>query len=154
MTRIESDAIRGTCWVAQEPIAADAFFFTFDEVTMLPEPTYQSVQVGPGQHAWEKSLIYLNHSCAPNTYFDTGKMGLQALRDIAQGEEITFFYPSTEWDMDRPFACQCGSPRCLRMIRGAKHVLPDVLHGYRINPHILEALGPEAGVCAVPAPVG
>ena len=23
---------------------------------------------------------------------------------------VTFFYPSTEWELDQPFECRCGSP--------------------------------------------
>jgi hypothetical protein len=38
------------------------------------------------------------------------------------GEELTFFYPSTEWDMDQGFSCFCGSKACLGYISGAKHM--------------------------------
>ena len=41
-------------------------------------------------------------------------------RDIAAGEELTYFYPSTEWEMDRPFRCLCGAPDCVGVVSGAK----------------------------------
>ena len=43
-------------------------------------------------------------------------------RGLKAGEELTFFYPSTEWDMDQGFDCFCGSKVCLGYIGGAKHM--------------------------------
>lgn len=56
-----------------------------------------------------------NHSCSPNTAFEISASipeadwAFVALAEIKAGEEFTFFYPSTEWEMDQPFECQCGS---------------------------------------------
>ena len=36
-------------------------------------------------------------------------MRLTALRPISEGDELTFFYPSTEWAMAEPFECGCGA---------------------------------------------
>ncbi|MGK7904081.1 MAG: SET domain-containing protein-lysine N-methyltransferase [Hormoscilla sp.] len=58
-------------------------------------------------------LQYINHSCAPNVFFDTSDLFLRALSKIEIGEELTFFYPSTEWSMDRQFDCLCQSKDCL-----------------------------------------
>lgn len=30
-------------------------------------------------------------------------------RGLAEGQDITFFYPSTEWDMAQGFDCACGA---------------------------------------------
>lgn len=59
----------------------------------------------------------INHSCAPNVFFNTSTFNLECLRPVAVGEELCFFYPSTEWDMDSPFECLCGAPRCLGNIK-------------------------------------
>ena len=48
-------------------------------------------------------------------------------RGLKVGEEMTFFYPSTEWDMDQGFDCFCGSEVCLGYIGGAKHMKPSQL---------------------------
>ena len=46
------------------------------------------------------------------------------MRDIAEGEVVTFHYCTTEYDMASPFDCQCGSARCMGVIRGARHLTP------------------------------
>lgn len=40
---------------------------------------------------------------------------------------LTFAYFSTEWDMDQPFSCQCGTERCIKTIKGAKDIDQSVL---------------------------
>jgi hypothetical protein len=82
-------------------------------------------------------LSSLNHSCDPNVRLDTCRMLVVAEREIAPGEEITYFYPSTEWDMAEPFECRCGSRNCLGVVRGAKHLSPEVLGRYFVNQHVL-----------------
>jgi SET domain-containing protein len=75
--------------------------------------SYKSVQVGSATHIEDDTLlVYLNHSCRPNIIVDTAQRKVFALCDVQPGEELTFFYPSTEWTT-RPFKCLCGSPRCL-----------------------------------------
>ncbi len=52
---------------------------------------------------------YVNHACDPNTL--STPYGFEiAVRDIAAGEEITDDYAL--FNLDRPFSCCCGSPRC------------------------------------------
>ena len=69
-------------------------------------------------------LLYANHSCTPSLVFDTGRMEARVVADrpLRVGDELTFFYPSTEWEMDRPFRCRCGAGEgtCLGWIDGAK----------------------------------
>lgn len=62
------------------------------------------------------------------------KEGLKA------GEELTFFYPSTEFDMSQPFDCRCKVEECRGTITGAKDMSPEVLRQYWLNPHIEEML--------------
>jgi len=100
-------------------------------------PTYQTVQVGPHSHIEEIGILaYLNHSCQPNSIVDTTALAVYAAREILPGEELTFFYPSTEWEMDRPFICLCGAPQCVRLVAGAKYLSIDTLSRYFINQHI------------------
>ncbi|GAA5824992.1 hypothetical protein JCM11251_006055 [Rhodosporidiobolus azoricus] len=98
-------------------------------------------------------LLYVNHSCDPNVVFDvngteagpeeedeTGRWEdrwrVRAEKDIKEGEILTFAYFSTEWHMDQPFSCLCGTDRCLGVIRGAEHIEKEVLNSYFINDHI------------------
>lgn len=108
----------------------------------LATPTYLTVQVGLDQHIMlqPEHLQYINHSCDPNVFFDTYLMQIVALRDIAEGEEMTFFYPSTEWDMAQPFTCYCGSSRCLGEIKGAAHIQPDIIGAYTLTRFIQQQL--------------
>ena len=66
---------------------------------------------------------YLNHACAPNAAF-RGRT-LLALRPIEAGEELTFDYETTEWELATPFLCACSSEPCEgREIRGFRHLSP------------------------------
>lgn len=108
----------------------------------LSRPTYLTVQVGIDKHIMlqPEHLQYINHSCDPNVFFDTHAMQVVALKPIAEGDEMTFFYPSTEWDMVQPFKCYCGTSRCLGEIRGASHINPQVLRSYTLTRFIQQQL--------------
>ena len=105
-------------------------------------PTYLTVQVGIDTHITLKPefLQYINHSCNPNAFFDTTRMGLVCLRPIQAGEEFSFFYPSTEWDMAQPFVCNFGSKDCLQLINGASHLTVETLSRYRLTDFIKSQL--------------
>lgn len=120
--------------------------FTWTRV--VPHATYLTIQIGNNKHIElvPEYLECINHSCDPNCFFDTTKRQLVALKNIPEGTELTFFYPSSEWDMDRPFQCLCGCSNCIGVIRGAKH-LPDSLIGsYRFTDFIRQKLLKERGV--------
>lgn len=65
---------------------------------------------------------YLNHSCGPNTALDFEHLELVAIRPLAVGDELSFNYLTSEWDMAAPFACRCGAPGCVGMVRGFGHL--------------------------------
>lgn len=112
-----------------------------DQYRIVSEPTYQTIQIGQNMHLEELGIVaYMNHSCRPNTIIDTTSLTIRAVRDIQAGEDISFFYPSTEWEMDRPFICLCGAPGCIRLVAGARYLSVDVLHRYFINQHIRELI--------------
>ncbi len=73
--------------------------------------TYLTVQTGTDRHITliPDFLQYINHSCSPNIFFNTTTMELVCLQPIQPGDEFTFFYPSTEWEMAQPFVCNCGT---------------------------------------------
>lgn len=110
------------------------------------EPTYLTVQTGVNRHITlqPEYLQYINHSCEPNVFFDTTAMQLVCLRPILPEEEMTFFYPSTEWNMAQPFNCYCGSAACLGEIRGAAYLTPPQLAKYRFTDFIQQQLNERA----------
>lgn len=102
-------------------------------------PSRFTVQAGVDRHIdGLAQLTFMNHSCAPNVFLNTSNLTLTALRDLAVGDEVTFFYPSSEWRMAEPFACLCGAAECIRYIAGADAMPEDVLARYDINEHIRE----------------
>ena len=100
--------------------------------------TYLTVQTGVDRHITlqPEFLQYINHSCEPNVFFDTTTMELVCLKPLAPGDELTFFYPSTEWDMSQPFVCNCQSKGCLQLINGALHLDKSTLEKYRVTDFI------------------
>ena len=59
-----------------------------------------------------------NHSCSPNTVYEG--LNVIAFRNIADGEELTIDYGSFLDESIEPFACQCGSENCRKVIFGSK----------------------------------
>jgi hypothetical protein len=111
----------------------------FSAAEIRTTPNYLTVQTGEDKHIilYPTFIQYINHSCSPNSFFNTTTMQLEALTTIEPGTELTFFYPSTEWDMQQPFSCNCGSTNCLGEIRGAAHLSPIKGSHYRLTDFIM-----------------
>lgn len=100
------------------------------------EPDFLTVQINREEHILDLLLEAMNHSCSPTTFVDTQRMVVTAARDLSPGEELTFFYPSTEWEMDRLFQCHCQSPNCIGFVAGAKKLTIQQMVCFRLNDHI------------------
>lgn len=61
-------------------------------------------------------------------------------RDLKKGNALTFFYPSTEWDMAQSFECTCGERECNGTIDGAGKMDEKIVRGYWLNRHIEKLL--------------
>lgn len=66
---------------------------------------------------------YINHSCDPNceAVEEGDRIFVEALRDIARGEELVYDYAYEREGRMRPewkrlYACRCGSKKCRGMI--------------------------------------
>jgi hypothetical protein len=94
---------------------------------------------------------FMNHSCSPNTIIRC--QDVVGIRLIRPGEELTFNYNTTEWDMAEPFTCRCGSPICVGQVRGFKHLSAIEKERLRpfLAPHLARHLERES-VARVPAP--
>ncbi|QUC16473.1 uncharacterized protein UV8b_00714 [Ustilaginoidea virens] len=130
--------------VALPPFAVYAKL-DFPPCTVAQDPTYATVQIGKHSHLnLNSDLLYINHSCEPSLIFDTASMNiLVGPRGLQPGDELTFFYPSTEWHMAQPFTCLCGHASCRGTISGAKDMPPQQLQGVWLNEHIRELLDDE-----------
>jgi uncharacterized protein len=67
---------------------------------------------------------YINHSCNP-TCGVIDRCTLIALRDVNEGEEISYDYSTVEWTPEEyriydyaewPMVCRCGEPNCRKLI--------------------------------------
>ena len=112
----------------------------FSAATTQSYATYLTVQTGADRHITllPELLQYINHSCMPNVFFNTTTMQLVCLQAMQPGDEFTFFYPSTEWEMAQPFVCNCGHATCLQLINGAYNLTIETLSKYKLTDFIRE----------------
>ncbi|KAE8824123.1 hypothetical protein PTNB73_09082 [Pyrenophora teres f. teres] len=105
---------------------------------------YSSVQASRDLHIELNSdLVYINHSCAPSLVFDMARWEIRVSdkgEGLKEGDELTFFYPSTEWDMAQPFDCLCKKKECVGRVAGARDMDESVLGRYWLNAHVEELL--------------
>ncbi|KAH6881859.1 hypothetical protein BKA58DRAFT_9375 [Alternaria rosae] len=110
---------------------------------------YSSVQASRDLHIeLNCDLVYINHSCKPSLVFDMQRWEVRVSEQgegLKEGDELTFFYPSTEWSMAQPFECLCKTEVCAGEIKGAKDMGREVLGRYWLNAHIEEMLAERDG---------
>jgi hypothetical protein len=117
-------------------------FTSFESLAVEDCPSRMTVQVSEHTHITldPPSLAYINHSCAPNLHFEVVRGIIIVIKPIFAGDEVAFFYPSTEWSMAAPFDCHCGAPRCLGRIAGASQLPASALRGRPLAAHIQRLL--------------
>ncbi len=123
---------------ATRSFKAGDFICEFGASAILHKPSYLTVQKDIDEHIClhPQYLQYINHGCAPNVFFDISRGILMCIQPVMAGNELTYFYPSTEWHMAEPFQCQCGNDQCLQYIRGAAFLSGEVLKKYRLSDFI------------------
>jgi SET domain-containing protein len=76
---------------------------------------------------------YVNHSCRPNAeaVIRNGRIVLEALRDIAPGEEIAYDYGREYFDLFiKDVGCRCAACGAQAVVRrGKKATMRDVIPG-------------------------
>lgn len=112
-----------------DAVAAGTVIAPFTAQATHPQPARHTLQVDARRHIElaPDCLRFVNHACEPNATFDVDRLEFRALLVIEAGEELTCFYPSTEWHLDEAFACACGSPRCIGLVQGAAFLAAEVL---------------------------
>jgi len=132
----------------QHALVATKSFEVKDELTsfsageMLSEPNYLTVQIGKNEHITlvPQFLQYVNHSCEPNVFFNTKSMKLVCIKKIEVGDELRFFYPSSEWEMAQSFICNCGAQDCLKLIQDAKFLTKETIEKHIFTDFIKQQL--------------
>jgi hypothetical protein len=135
---------------AKRAFPSDTVFCAFEFGPVRAQPWRHSIQIASNAHAepLPSFLRYLNHSCDPNLFVDVQAQEIVTLRPIAEAEELTFFYPATEWRMESPFPCECGFVHCLQEIRGASELPARALQRYRLSAVIVELLSHDERAAA------
>ncbi len=97
---------------------------TSDSPTKYTVQIYKDKHVNPPEAADESAYLwkYINHSCQPVIYVDFTDFSFRAIRDIGHGEEITFNYNTSEYEIARPFKCNCRSQKCYGLVQGYKYL--------------------------------
>ena len=100
------------------------------------------------EHFWR----FMNHSCEPNVMLRDQRVVV--LRPIHPGEDVTFDYHTTEYELAEPFGCRCGSARCVGMVRGFRYLSSGERERLRpqLPDYLLRYLDPLANPATVAAP--
>jgi len=101
--------------VGQNGIFSNQGFKSGDTVLSLtgevsPNPTRTSIKVAEKEHIEDSVGNFINHNCNPSCKIDGIKV--IALKNIKNGEEITFDYSKNEDKLANPFICSC----CNRLV--------------------------------------
>jgi hypothetical protein len=120
--------------IANRPVGIGEQLFTIvGEPTGAP--TRYTVQIEhdmhidvPDEYGFEAILDqfywrFMNHGCDPSVMIK-GR-AVVSLKPIGFGQEITFNYNTTEYDMAEPFSCRCGSDRCAGRVQGFRYLSAD-----------------------------
>ena len=98
-------------------VAFSGINLTFHESFDFGADQCYSLQIGPNEYLHlDPPGKYVNHSCVPNCGIKDGPI-LVALRDIAEGEELTFDYSTTMLERCWEMTCNCGHLACRGVIR-------------------------------------
>ncbi|WP_344118530.1 SET domain-containing protein-lysine N-methyltransferase [Streptomyces blastmyceticus] len=141
--RVAADSRYGARAVAVRPFASGQVLAPLAQGVSVRQPSRMSLQVDVDRHLEGPGIgdvRYVNHSCAPTAVVDTSVLALRAVRDLAVGDEVTLFYPATEWEMAEPFTCLCEEDVCLGRICGARALSGSRLSGHRLSPHIRQLI--------------
>jgi D-alanine-D-alanine ligase len=110
----------------------------------LKAPDRQTIQIEDGCHISSQGALWgqINHSCAPNCFIDFDSWAFCAARKIEAGEELSYNYLTTEWELAAPFRCACGAASCHGMIAGFKYLKPSQQEdlSYFCSPYLLRQL--------------
>jgi len=114
---------------------------------VLEKPNMFTVQLSETAHVeCEGGPEFTAHSSDPNAMLELEgtTLKLVSIRSIKAGELISFNYCSTEWEMNCPFQCKCGTTQCFGEIRGYKYCTEEQRSKLRglLSPYLLSKTEP------------
>ena len=127
--------IFGKTIISNTSIPSGTLIYEIKDYEIKDTPNYQTIQIGKNLHLQDSGAIsFMNHSCNPNCIIDTKLLGVYAIKNIIKGDELTFFYPSTEWILSQPFKCNCNYDNCIGYVDGLHSLdISEISKRYYIN---------------------
>lgn len=122
---------KGKGLVSKKKISEGKMVLRFEKgITLRPNKTASATAIQIDEDVFLDSKPtqirdFLNHSCDANTRIDFDAMGCIAIKEIKKGDEITFNYNTTEFDLkykNEAFECNCKAENCVGEIGGFKHL--------------------------------
>eukprot|EP00924_Labyrinthula_sp_SR-Ha-C_P008318 snap_masked-scaffold_11-processed-gene-9.30-mRNA-1 protein AED:0.04 eAED:0.04 QI:0/-1/0/1/-1/1/1/0/173 len=111
--------------VASKLLKAGATLHVFEE-PVVDKPTMHTLQLAETRHVSPfDGAECISHSCTNNNVaaiIEEKRAKFIILKDVKEGEELSFNYNCTEWDMNSPFVCQCAKCQGRKMVQGFKHL--------------------------------
>jgi len=131
---------------AVEAISAGEVLMAIAEV-FVEQRARHTIQIDEHRHQAGTGEIddYLNHSCDPNCALAFERLELVARRPLVAGEELSFNYLTSEWDMAAPFVCGCGAAACMGTVAGLRHLAPAAQDALAplVSPYLRQRLAAE-----------
>lgn len=125
---------RGTGLIARRHFTPGETVLRCRALHTTPHRHAHSIQTGWHHHVeMDSPGIYANHACRPTVGVrdnDLGAYDYIALVPIAPGDEITFDYAMTEYEIAAPSRCLCGAPDCRGWLRGYREIGDEVRARY------------------------
>ncbi len=152
----------GSLYTTRALKEGDTIFAFQGRIKRIEDATPLGLQVGENlflQAEWDdpnRFDDYTNHSCNPNgvVRFRAGHPYLVAARDTESGEELTFNYNTTEWDMFEQeavmkapsvFSSYCRTKHCIGRIMGFRYLSIEqkLILRPNLSPYLLDKLEDE-----------
>jgi len=73
---------------------------------------------------------YINHSCNPNSGI-RNSVNIVAMKNIGEGEEVTFDYSTSESENGWYLTCHCKNKNCRRIVRSYTYLSAELKLKYR-----------------------
>ena len=112
-------------FAARDFAVGDLVMSSTPAVTSTTTRGSHTIQIDWDRHIFmELPAVLINHSCDANVGIKNNSANdaydFWAIRPIPEGEELTWDYEASEWELSTPFDCGCGSANCRKILKGFK----------------------------------
>ncbi len=123
--QIKETLNKGLGLFASKDFAAGDLVMSSKPAVITKTRDSHTVQIDWDRHIlMDLPAVLINHSCDANVGILNNETNdaydFFAIRPIMEGEELTWDYEASEWELSTPFDCGCGSRMCRKKLRGFK----------------------------------